>query len=195
MGGNFEKATSKQILDYIVQCGPIVAQLLLQKILTAGTLSLAHKGNIWGGGVWFNIYSTHDNQIITVNPLGPPVAIWHRSTRPACPGITMWRPPLAARIWRAPPHGDKNMGATHRNVPSMNIVHSYLLTLQKSILPVLSSNQNEAYIGCRMKPETLTWPDPANLASINLDTLEFGNNAYGVKRWDFYCPNVIFAMN
>ena len=29
---------------------------------------------------------------------------------------------------------------------------------------VLSSYQNEAYIGCRLIPETLTWPDPANLA-------------------------------
>ena len=60
---------------------------------------------------------------------------------------------------------------------------------------VLSSNQNEAYISCWLKPETLTWPDLANLANINLDTSEFGNNIYRVKRWDFYFPNVIFAMN
>ena len=47
----------------------------------------------------------------------------------------------------------------------------------------------------RLSVETLTWPDPANLAYNNLDISEFGNNTYGVKRWDFYFPNVIFAMN
>ena len=62
-------------------------------------------------------------------------------------------------------------------------------------ISVLSFNQNEAYISCRLKPDTLTWIDLANLAYINLDTSEFGNNTYGVKRWDFYFPNVIFAMN
>ena len=61
---------------------------------------------------------------------------------------------------------------------------------------ILSSNPNEAYIGCWLKPETLTWPHLANLVYINLDTSEFGNNIYGgVKWWDFYVPNVIFAMN
>ena len=55
---------------------------------------------------------------------------------------------------------------------------------------VLSSNQNEAYIGCQLRPETLTWPDLANQPR-----LEFGNNTYGVKRWDCCGRNVIFAMN
>ena len=57
---------------------------------------------------------------------------------------------------------------------------------------VLPSNQNEAYICCPLKPETLTWPD---LAYINLATSEFGNKTNGVKQWNFYFPHVIFAMN
>ena len=61
------------------------------------------------------------------NSLGPPVTICRGSARPACLGVAMWRPPLPACIWRAPPHGDKNIAATHRDVPS-NIAHSYLLT-------------------------------------------------------------------
>ena len=31
---------------------------------------------------------------------------------------------------------------------------------------VLSSNQNEADIGCQLKPETLTWPDLANTIGV-----------------------------
>ena len=64
-----------------------------------------------------------------INSLGPRVAIWRGSARPAFPGVAIWQPPLAVavRIWRALPHGDKNIGATHCNITS-NIVHSYILT-------------------------------------------------------------------
>ena len=65
------------------------------------------------------------------NALGPRVATWRGSARPAFPGA-MWRRPLAARIWQGPTHGDKIIGVTHRDVPS-NIVHSYLLTSQQSV--------------------------------------------------------------
>ena len=75
--------------------------------------------------------SFHSHQWI--NSLGPQVAIWRGSARPAFLEVAIWQPPLAARIWRAPPHGNKNIGATYRNVTS-NIVHSYLFTLQKSVL-------------------------------------------------------------
>ena len=67
------------------------------------------------------------------NSLGSPVATWRGSAGPDFPGVVKWRPPLAAHIWWAPPHGDKNIGATHCDAPS-NILHSYLLTLQKSVL-------------------------------------------------------------
>ena len=56
------------------------------------------------------------NQLRQFNSLGPQVAIWR-----------------ALLIWRVPSHGDKNIGTTHRDVIS-NIVHSYLLTSQISVL-------------------------------------------------------------
>ena len=63
-----------------------------------------------------------------------------------------------------------------------------------SNVSVLSSNQNEAYIGCQLKREILTWPDLANLARINLDTSEFGNNTNRMKRWDFL-PSKCYFRN
>ena len=60
---------------------------------------------------------------------------------------------------------------------------------------ILSSHQNKAYIGCRLKPETLTDLTQPILHKLTYIHQEFGNNAYGVNWWGFYCPNVIFAMN
>ena len=87
-------------------------------------------------------------------------SLWHGSARPAFPGVAMWWPPLAARIWRAPPHGDKNI----RSYTLWRYLkyRSYLFVdiTEISTVSVLSSNQNEAYIRCQLKLETLTWPDP-----------------------------------
>ena len=76
---------------------------------------------------------THDLKVkINFNSLGLRIAICRGSAEPAFPGADKWRRPLTVRIWRAPAYGD-NIGATHRDVPS-NIVHSYLLTSQQSVL-------------------------------------------------------------
>ena len=73
----------------------------------------------------------------------------------------MWRPLLTAHIWQAPPHGNKNIGATHCDVPA-NIVHSFLFVdiAEIGTVFVLLSNQNEACIRGRLKPQTLTRPEP-----------------------------------
>ena len=127
-----------------------------------------------------NLYSCN------INSLGPPLAIWRGNARPACPAVAMWRPWLTAHIWRAPPHGNINIEATQRDVPS-NIVHSYLLTSQKSVLFLF-------YHPIKMKLASVVgwnrkhWPDLTQPILHKLT--QFGNNAYGVKGWDFYCRNV-----
>ena len=67
------------------------------------------------------------------NSLGPHVATWRRSARPAFPGTDKWRRPLAAHSWRVPTYGDKIIRVTHGDIPS-NIIHSYLLTSQQLVL-------------------------------------------------------------
>ena len=51
--------------------------------------------------------------------------------------------------------------------PGRNLKHCTFLFVdiaEIGTVSVLSSNQNEAYISCRLKPETLTWPDLTDLA-------------------------------
>ena len=105
-----------------------------------------------------------------VNSLGLPFAIWCGNARPAFPEVAIWQPPLAAHIWRAPPHGDKNIGATHRDVTS-NILHSYLLTSQKSVLfpfyhPIKMKLTSVVRWNRKHYPD-LTWPILHKLTEIN----------------------------
>ena len=97
---------------------------------------------------------------------------------------------LVALIWRAPLHGDKTIGATHRDVPS-NIVHAYLLTHRSNRYCFRFAIQSKWSLH-RLSVETgntdLTW---LGQSCIHLPR----HNTYGVKRWDFYFQNVIFAMN
>ena len=90
-------------------------------------------------------------------------SLWHGSARPAFPGVAMWWLPLAARIWRAPPHGDQNLGSyTPRHILKYR-TYLFVDITEISTVSILSSNENEAYIRCQLKLETLTCPDPHQL--------------------------------
>ena len=127
--------------------------------------------------------------------MGPRVAICGGSAEPAFPGTDKWRCLLAARIWWAPTYGDNNIGATHRDAP---LKYRTFLFVDIAAIGTFCF-----YYPIKIKLTSVVawnrkhWTDLTRpiLHTLTLDTLEFGNNTYGVKRWDFYFPNVIFAMN
>ena len=88
-------------------------------------LGFSYIKGIWVGG-------TLGPTCCNLDSLGPQVAMWHGSARPAFL-VAKWQPPLVAHIWQVPPHGNKNIGDTHSNITS-NIIHSCLLISQKLVL-------------------------------------------------------------
>ena len=123
-----------------------------------------------------------------VNSLWLHVAIWRGSPRPAFPGVDMWWPPLAARIWRGRHMATKTLEPHTATQPQISYIPICWHRRNRYCFRFIQSKWSLHWLSVETGNIDLTWPNQSCMY-INLDRSDFGNNVHGVKR----CPGFLLS--